>query len=448
MKGFVNILLMFFCLMFTLSAQSGLEDDPVVEMFDKPQKVEWVKHYKGRLNDMNDVAVTLAKEGKNVKGELQYLRSKAVFYLAGELKKDKLILQEYDLAGQISGYISGEFFNQGLRGSWQNTGNTLGANIRLKEVKNRVDVPTYCGNNKWIRFYTGQLGRDKTRMVLQKNSGAHISGTLNIFNKNGTQNLKGYTDIFDNIYLTIKDEMARPQGKLEGTFDDQKKFNANYIKKNGKEISCTFHLNKTLPMACQEYADYTSDFDVLYPKTQNESFNKWIENIMQVWEADCKKYTEKKSEMIQVPTPVMRKSLRAYGWSDVDIYTDDFISGQLHFFTSWKERPTSRNLNFNFKTGKEILASDIFKSDFNYADYAKKYLINRLLQHKLSKDEVFKKWLSQQSFSAFNFRHEGVYFATDFHPLYGRQSITIPYKKLKPFFTKNNIIQNLLKGKY
>jgi len=75
-------------------------------------------------------------------------------------------------------------------------------------------------------------------------------------------------------------------------------------------------------------------------------------------------------------------------------------------------------------------------------------MINRLLQHELSKEEAFKKWLNNQDFKAFNFRYEGIYFATDFHPLYGRQSITIPYKKLKPFFAKNNIVQNFLKGKY
>lgn len=429
-------------------AQDLASADPVCQMFEKPQKIKWVKHYKGRLDDMNDVAVTLACDGKKVKGEMQYLRSKVNFFLVGELKKDKIVLQEYDEASLVTGYIKGDVSESGIRGNWQNIDNSIGATLLLEEVKQRADVPGHCADNKWIRFYKGNIGKDKTYLNLQKNGAGKITGTIVFPNKGGSQNISGHQDVFDNVHLKIKDQMANPRGRLEGTFDEKKKFNANYIKQNNREYVCTFNLEKTLPLGCSEYADYVTSYDVLYPKTKHEKFNKWIKTIIEEWNTACKKYAEDVQRINMTPKPVMRKTLRAHGWSDVDILNKDLISGQLYFFRSWEEKSTSRNLNYDFKNDKEILASDIFQEDFDYQKYVKKYLRNRLLQHKLSKDDDFRKWLDGQTFNVFSFRREGIYFATDFHPIYGRQEVTIPYKKLKPFLVKNHITQNFLKGKY
>jgi len=431
-----------------LPAQTNWTGERVVDLFEKPEKVEWVKYYKGRFNDMNDVVITLAGDGKTIKGEMQYLRSKAIFYFVGETKKNKLILQEYDQEGFITGYLKGEYTEWGIRGEWQNTENNLGSKLRLEEVKSKVEVPSYCGDNKWIRTYRGNIGKDKTKMILQRNGAGKVVGSLIFLNKTNTRKIKGYSDTFDNFYLTIKDEMNRPQGKLEGSFDDKNKFNANYIKGNSKEFTCTFHPEAGLSVGCQEYADYATSYDVLFPKTRNQAFNNWIEEIMLTWNGQCKKYMNEIVTMRQTPVPSMRQMLRAHAWTDIDVYNNELVSGQMHFSNSWTKNSKSRNLNFDLNSGKEILAKDIFKSDFDQVTYAKKYMKNRLLQHAYAKDEKFIEWLNTQEFEAFNFRSEGIYFATDFHPIYGRQSVTIPYKKLESFFVKNNIIQNFLKGKY
>jgi len=234
---------------------------------------------------MNDVVLTLASDGKNIKGKMEYLRSKAVFYLVGEVKKSKLILQEYDSEGLITGYLKGEYVESGIRGQWQNVDNNLGSDLKLEEVKNRVEVPSYCGN----------------------------------------------------------------------------KFNVYYTKTNGKEFTCTFHADINLPVGCQEYADYATSYDVLYPKTRNEAFNQWIEKIMLTWNGKSKKYMNEIVTMRQTPVPSMRQMLRAHAWTDIDVYNSDVISGQIHFSSSWTKNPTSQNLNFNLKSGKEILAKDIFR---------------------------------------------------------------------------------------
>ena len=449
MKCSNNFLILAFLLFsVVISGQTSWTGEPILGLFEKPEKVEWVKHYKGRFNDMNDVVITLAGDGKNVKGEMEYLRSKITFFLVGEVKKNKLVLQEYDSEGLVTGYLKGEYTEWGIRGQWQNVENNIGAMLRLEEVKSRVEVPSYCGDNKWIRTYNGNVGKDKAKMILQKNGAGKVMGTFIFSDKTNTRKIKGYSDTFDNYYLTIKDEMNRPQGKIEGSFDGKNKFNVNYVKTNGKEITCTFHPVEDLSVGCQEYADYATSYDILYPKTRNESFNKWIEKIMLAWNGQSKKYTNEIVTMRQIPVPTMRQMLRSHAWTDIDVYNGALISGQIHFSNSWTKNTTSQNLNFNLKTGKEILAKEIFKHDFDHVAYAKKYMKNRMLQHAYAKDMKFIEWLNTQKFEAFNFRSEGIYFATDFHPLYGRQSVTIPYKKLEDFFVKNNIIQNFLKGKY
>ena len=57
-------------------AQTALPQHAVIQLFEKPHKVQWVKHYKGRIDDLNDIALSLAYDGKQCKGQLTYLRSK------------------------------------------------------------------------------------------------------------------------------------------------------------------------------------------------------------------------------------------------------------------------------------------------------------------------------------------------------------------------------------
>ncbi len=440
-----------FCIVFSLfllgglQAQNAIKESSLLDFFEKPKKVQWVKHYKGRIDDLNDVAISLAYDGKNCKGELLYLRSKEVFDLVGILKKGKLTLQEIDQYQNISGYLKGEMSDDRLKLDWSNTTNTIGGRILLDEVDQPYNIPTYCGDNKWIRLYKGLIGRDKVELILHKESSQLVNGTAYFKNENKTFQVRGFIDAFDNVNLNIKDHFDQPQGKLEGTFDEKQKFNANFLDNSYKQTTCSFYMKHLLPIGCVEYADYSTSYDVLYPKTKNAAFNKWAEQLTEEWIKSCKLYAIKTKKHYAQMEPPLRSAIRANVWCAVDYYSDKLISGVLTFSNTWTSEEENRAINFDLKKNKEINIEDIFKRDFDYRELLRTYLNEQISKHELYKNLDYREWLSKEDFPFFTIRKDGINFSTKFNPIFGQQEVLIPYAKLKEHMKKKSIIADLLK---
>lgn len=426
------------------TAQDSVEEMLLLDFFEKPQKVQWIKHYKGRIDDLNDIAISLAFDGKNCKGQLLYLRSKEVFDLVGIVKKNKITLQEFDEDHEISGHLKGEMLPEGLKLEWANFNNTIGGNLLLKEIEKPLNVPTYCGDNKWIRRYKGLIGREKLELILHKESSRAVNGTAYFKTDNQTYQVRGYMDAFDNLNLTVRDNFDRVKGKFEGTFDEKQKLNANFSHQNGQFNTCSFHVKDFLAVGCIEYADYTTAYDVLYPKTQNANFNHWIESLVEEWIKSCKLYAIDVKKMNPEITPAMRASIRANTWCAVDYFSDDLISGVLTFSNTWSSKQESRNINFDLVRGVEITIEDIFKHDVDYRTLVRNYLNKKISKHNLYKDKDFRKWLAEADFPIFTIRKEGINFSTKFNSIYGQQEITVPYAELKSYLKKKSIISKLI----
>ena len=440
-----------FCIVFSLhflsflQAQDSVKDSPLLDFFEKPKKVQWVKHYKGRIDDLNDVAISLAFDGKNCKGELLYLRSKEIFDLVGILKKDKIILQEIDQDQNISGYLKGELKEDKLKLDWSNTTNSIGGRILLNEVAEPFNVPTYCGDNKWIRLYKGLIGREKVELFLHKESSQAVNGTAYFKNKNKTFQVRGFIDAFDNVNLNIKDHFDQLQGKLEGTFDEKQKFNANFLDQSHSQTTCSFYMKNFLLVGCIEYADYSTSYDVLYPKTQNASFNKWVEQLTEEWIKSCKLYSIETKKHYTKMEPALRSAIRANVWCSVDYYSDKLISGMLTFSNTWTSEEENRVINFDLKKNVEINTEDIFKSDFDYRELLRGYLNDQISKHELYKNLDYREWLSKEDFPFFTIRKDGINFSTKFNPIFGQQEVLIPYTRLKGHIRKKSIIVDFLK---
>jgi hypothetical protein len=90
------------------------------------------------------------------------------------------------------------------------------------------------------------------------------------------------------------------------------------------------------------------------------------------------------------------------------------------------------------------LLSDIFAEGFD-ADKIIAGALNKVIeQHKLYSDYEFRKWLSVQRFPYFLIHRDGIAFCTAFDPVYGRQTIKIPYEQLKPFLKENSLLQHFI----
>lgn len=439
------LLFFFIAMFFSLSAQQTVRERYVYTLFDKPGKVKWVKHFKGRMDDFNDIAVTLAYDGKNCRGQLVYLRSREQFRLEGTLKNDYLKLQEIDNEEAVSGFLVGLMQDESIQATWSNHNYSVGSQVVLKKQNNDSDFPTHCGDNKWMARYKGKLLNDEMALTLIKDSEFELRGTAFFKKENATYFVVGEIDEKNNFDLAVFDEHDVPKGKIQGTITEPENFRASFIKTNDRKIFTNFKKVERYNIGCLAYADYLSSYDILYPKTKNQAFNDWLEKMSRDWVNECKAYAKEVHQSNSAMAPPLRSALRANAWYDLEYASDKIFSGILIFSNTWTVGMEGKNINFDLEKGKEIKFEDIFKNDFDYKRYVKNYLNSLTHQYEKYNDFKYRKWLAKQEFPYFNILPEGISFSTDYSMIYGRQQVTIPYSDLRAFLKKKSPVWAFVK---
>ena len=425
-------------------AQQSATEQAVIQLFEKPEKIEWLKHYKGRIDDLNDVAVTLAFDGKRCKGQLLYLRSQEKFGLSGYIKDQQILLHEIDREEAISGFFEGHISGSYIFAEWSNFDNSIGGDLLLKETSQLPKLPTHCGRNKWIRSFRGNIDNESVELLLQK-EGDHIIRGLAYFNKyNQSFEVNGEVDHKNAAVLHFTDNFGNRLGHLRGTITKEKIVDPIYTSPEGEQSRSGFWFYEKFDVGCVEYADYISSYDLLYPKTRNKTFNEWITNITDEWISQCRQqvyFLNKKNRSIE---PELRATARAYGWCDLDLISIQVISGIITLGNTWNKETNVHAFNFDLYTGEAITLESLFQDDFNWNTFVRNQVSKQIVQHAFYNNEAFRKWLKKEPFDQFTIRKEGLHFRSSYNSIYGQQSITIPFKDLKPYLKKDTPLNDLM----
>ncbi len=436
-------LLFSICFSPALVAQKIVIEDRIFDLFENPEKIKWLKHFRGRMNDLNDIGITLAYDGTNCKGIFSYLRSKEAFRLVGVLKNEVLHLQEVDQNGALSGYIKAELSDQSIKGTWSNYNYTVGNTLELEQIPEAVQLPSYCGDNKWIRKYQGFLKKEGLELILQKDNDQELKGIAFFQRDQESFLLKGsLTD--QGFVVRLSDVNEKLRGSIRGKIVDDQIVESSYESPVGLQSPLQFTLKENLNVACVEYADYMVSYDLTFPKTKYASFNSWIEKETGRWIKDCQAHAKKIKKRHTSNLAPLRASLRAYGWCNVDMISDRLISGQLTFMNTWSQAEEGKSINYDLEKAKEIKLKDIFKKEFDQKKVIQNYINKAINKHKRYRDYEFRKWLAAEDFPYFTLRTEGISFATDFNMLYGQQQVVIPYLQLKKYLKPNSPIAHLI----
>ena len=421
-----------------LSAQSGAVESSVKQLFSKPEKIVWVKHYSGRLDDLNDVTVTLAYDGKHCKGQIRHLKSREIYGLAGFIKKDKIRLQEVNQDEQISGFIEGNINKASIVGNWSKYDNSIGKSLILKESKKPLSIPTNCGDNKWVRTFNGTIDSKDVELMLQLESDSELKGVVYFYSLDQSFEVEGAILNNNKLALRIYDANAFLKGVISGYVSDKGIIDAGYTGEGGKQQMVSFWEQSKLHVACVEYADYFGSYDITYPKSKSSAFNQWVSGQSIVWLNECRERIQKVNEQNKVLDLEKCASIRAYAWCDLDYVSPQIISGTLLMNSTWSKETELVGFNFNLTTNQKIELNDIFKKDFDYQQMIWEYLGEDVKKHKYYSDYNFRKWLSAESFNQFAIRHDGINFSTSFNSIYGQQKVTIPYEILAPHLKKKS----------
>lgn len=426
---FLILLSPIFCL-----GQKTDATDYVKSLFENQSKIQWIKHYKGRIDDLNDISITLGFDGIDARGKLTYLRSNTTFDLLGFVEDGQIYLQELDAYAKVSGTLSGNITGKNINGNWKNFDGSRGGNLSLKETDKPVKFPSYCGDNKWIRKYEGRVASNPIEILLQKESSERLSGLVFYKNKNISYHFKGNVDKDDNFTLKVKNQ----KGQIVETFVGSLQQDQLTIgSKKSKKITLT--PTDGLTIGCVEYADYATGYDITFPKTTNATFNKQMDEETNAWIKACRNHLLKVKKQSTSAEPKMRAAERGFAWTEIEFFSKNVISGFMTFSNTWTPGQKLISFNFDLQNDQMLYLEDIFENKKDYRKYIKNYIKKEIKSHQLYSDSDFKKWIKKNNFSYFTIRRDGICFSTKYSMLYGRQSVTIPFRQLQPFLKKKFI---------
>lgn len=430
-----------FTLVNTTQAQRSKIEKTVFNLFPKPEKVLWLRHYSGTIDDINDVTIVLAYDGKMCRGRMKYLKSSQEFGLIGFMKNQKIRLLELDRQTKVSGYIDGKMEGKELLLNWASADNSIASNMVLRESPKEVTRKTSdCGSEKWVRIFRGLVDNSEVEFLLQQETERQLRGLVYFSKENKSYEIKGSINKGREVKLEIFDYFKKSKGFLSGTLTDKGMVEAVFKNPYGAKVKTDFLFIENLEVNCLTFIDYLSSLGISYPVSPNPTFNRWIKKVINEEKAQYEEFVSKAQRMGTQLSPETRASIRTYGWYDLDYLTENIISGRLWVTHSWEEDGKGIPISFDLKNGQPITLRNIFKTDFNLEDFIWAYLSKDIQQHRFYDNYDFRKWLSTASFKSFTIRHEGINFSTPFSAVYGQQEITIPYEELKPHMKEEGAV--------
>jgi len=413
------------------------------QFLSTPVSSKSLLQYEGHIDDINEVKIILACSNNICNGELVYLRSGDRFRLSGQQEDNKLALEEYDANNQLTGYIKGKFIGSAIDATWKNASQTIGSKLYLTSSKERPKALNNCGANKWIQAYRGIIQDKEVEMILQKTDNNRVLGNAYYVKEKRTLAIRGILESNNTLNLTLLDDRTqRTIGTIRAIYRNGQELSASFYNTRNAQSFASFELLHTLEVNCLEYADYFSSYDFLYPQSNDPLFNQIMTFLTKDWVIDCKNQARAIRKEQAVPT--LRASQRGYSWTEVTLYKKDFISGLLTYNNTWNGKKATKAFNYDFKNKASIELEDIFKGGFDYKAYIKKYVKEELQRDATYKKDIsYQAWVDQQSFSLYTVGQDGLHFFTAFHSVYGRQSVIIPYKKMKSNIKKKTAIKRL-----
>lgn len=429
LKKYLLIALVFGIAFSKLGAQ-GISRQEVLALFEDTTNIQWVRSYKGRVNDMEQAQMMLALNGFYAKGYVFYPKSGTSIELSGTLKGNKILLQELNQEGQITGYYSGIMNTDKMDLDWENYNHTIGSKYLLYTDH----ISTKQSNilsKKWVKWYNGTVTHENLRLILMHKQSDQLSGYC--YNDSGTRmytvsgNINPDKTIHLDFYLD-QISIANFDGIIKGKNNIQGKVTGIGLVNEALKLS----LENELELKENAYQNFRTSVEVLLPDSKDNDFDIYladkIKDLLNNIETKIKSSNPLESDN---PQPEDRLKWRAYIYPEIHFVTKDLICGTILYSTTWENSEKTIAFNFDNKHDKEILEKDLWNKDQNIQDSIKTYFSRQ------GKTDFEYKY--------FNITPKGIRYYSDLDPIYGRKEETVPFTEMKKWITRKSPIKSLVK---
>lgn len=429
MKNFFYIIILIFIGNLQEVFSQAASRDELESLFEEPGKIQWARNYKGLINNIEHVEISLAYDGRNCRGYVLFPTSETTIELKGILSGNRLDLRELNEEGLITAYIKGILTPGKIEADWENYNQTIGCKYLLYSESEAAKLNP-AAQKKWIKWYSGEVAHEKLRLILFQKEPANLSGFC--FNDTGTRmyNVTGTLNPDKSIFINFlldQSEVARFDGVLKGK---------SLIKGRTTGIGVTneplqLELENELSLNETSYQSFSTAIEILTPKTKNKNFEQYIAAKLQPYidEVNKANTAENMSES-HISQPSERLSQRAYIYPDIRFVTKELICGNVLYTNTWDKHDKTIPFNYDVKKKKEIELTDIWNPNLNMQDSLNHYFIS------VNKPGF--------TFKYFNLTPQGIRLYDDLDPLYGRNDLTIPYAVVRRWARGKSPVRNLI----
>ncbi len=293
------------------------QEAAVREMFDDPGTVTSVRHFKGEFNSVHPFEIWIGNDGRSYRGMMHMNSGELQFDLIGGIENDKLVLQEIDDRGQITGYLRGELLRDRYLGRWWSSDLGRSAEFRLLE-DGLILLEEF--EPRMVQ-YEGLVGEQKVELCLwyeapELVSGVVVTDTLCTRVFGGCKNefcrevtLEVTSGPYDNVSLTA----TSSEHKMKLVARD-----AEGAKTGVMEVVNEFAIHRGGELDFVFIADYS------YPLITDGGFADWIEARMAEWYAQYQNRSSKAEATVDA-----RWIDFASAWVDVFMIEDGMVSGLI-----------------------------------------------------------------------------------------------------------------------
>ena len=402
----------------------------VLSQFDNQERGIWINQYEGRMDDLSYVYLVLGYNQHDYKGLLQ---QKGVddWHLHGEIDGGNLNLLVSTEEGDVIGYIRGTIQDSSILAVLSLKSERTERQMLLSRVLN-PSIAESCGDQMWLRTFSGRLMDENIRLALQKEEASSLTGLIYFAKQSMSYTLNG--ECLDDACLNAEVELVNTKevslGKLRITKTDSTPYEVILSEFRSEDLELT----QDLPMICGSHFYQDQRLSYVYPYFDNKKIDNWFKSNVTRWLSSFGQ-----NELSDTNS---KGDYRL--WVDFDFIGDKMLSGTMTF----------KNVD-----GSMDRESFIFpvsgKGDIDIINWIEskeewRRTLNEIIASE--KQRMLKEfppdaqaWIGIQKFDLYSIRKEGLCLKSDFDPIYGDWKIMIPWSIVEDFFKRSVNIQKLLK---
>ena len=176
------------------------------------------------------------------------------------------------------------------------------------------------------------------------------------------------------------------------------------------------------------YANHSTHFfngyySVHYPILDNEVFDLWVAENLLMDQIISKKQS---SEYALASERFVHRTMADFF---LTFLSEDMISGYLYISSTQQAQVKTIPFLFDRNKSKFYKLEDLFKKNFDYHFFFEKYLEKIKRGRLIKENRLVQNLLKEEEYQHYVWTPQGILFFTDFHFVYGRRHILVPFEE-------------------